>query len=66
MKRWWVRVFDMPNTVTTVATSCMNINWKGLGTANEMSITANTWVEKASLKLKKEPTMMAKRHTGII
>ena len=22
--------FDMPNTVTTVATSCMNMNWKGL------------------------------------
>ena len=63
---WCVRVFDMPNTVITVATSCMNMNWNGLGTANEMSITAKTCVEKASRRLKNEPTMMARRHTGIM
>lgn len=66
MKRWCALVFDILNTVSTVATSCMKMNRKGLGTTNDISITAKTWTENASLRLKNEPTMMASRHTGIM
>ena len=66
MNRWCALVFDMLNTVSTVATSCIKMNWKGLGTTSEISITAKTCVEKANRRLKNEPTMMAKRQTGIM
>ena len=66
MKRWCDRWLDMLNTVSTVATNCINMNWNGLGTANEISMTAKTWVEKAKRRLKNELTMMASRQTGII
>ena len=66
MKRWCTRVFDMLKVVRMVATNCMKMNWKGLGTANETNMTANTWMANARRKLKNALIMMARMLTGMI